>query len=42
MVLAIKLIIRVAIAEVPEWVGVEMAKLEFSRREALRVNIYFS
>ena len=39
--LAIKFIIRVAISEVPEWVSVEMAKLEFSRREALRVSISF-
>lgn len=39
VVLAIKFIIRVAISEVPEWVSVEMAKLEFSRREALRVSV---
>jgi len=38
VVLAMKYIIRMAIAEVPEWVSVEMAKLEFSKREALRVS----
>ncbi|XP_067931907.1 anoctamin-8-like [Watersipora subatra] len=39
VVLAIKYSIRVAISEVPEWVSIEMAKLEFSRREALRLRL---
>lgn len=35
LVMVIKFYIRLAVSDVPEWVHVEMARLEFSRREAL-------
>uniref|UniRef100_A0A8C7U3U4 Anoctamin n=1 Tax=Oncorhynchus mykiss TaxID=8022 RepID=A0A8C7U3U4_ONCMY len=36
----LKYIIHVAIPDIPSWVGEEMAKLEYQRREAFKVNCY--
>ena len=34
----LKYVIHVAIPDIPNWVGEEMAKLEYQRREAFKVN----
>ncbi|XP_073999029.1 anoctamin 8 white walker isoform X2 [Rhodnius prolixus] len=34
--LLVRLIVKVAIPDIPEWVATEMAKVEFARREAMR------
>lgn len=34
--LLLRLIVKVAIPDIPEWVATEMAKVEFARREAMR------
>lgn len=35
----LKYIIHVAIPDIPSWVSEEMAKLEFQRREAFKVDL---
>ena len=34
--LLVRLIVKVAIPDLPGWVATEMAKVEFARREAMR------
>jgi anoctamin-8 len=34
--LLVRLIVKVAIPDLPDWVATEMAKVEFARREAMR------
>lgn len=41
-ILGVKLVVSTAIPDVPNWVTVEMAKVEFRRREALKVGILSS
>lgn len=35
----LKYVIHVAIPDIPSWVSEEMAKLEFQRREAFKVDL---